>query len=303
MGTYLTNSKMGPELRARIEASVTGRRGPSRTVLTPRVRAVVRIAVLLVVAGALFAFVRQWRESSHELDQAKAALLADLDRLRGARQPRGEPLVRAVGRWLSEAAKVPGDELLDPSLREPAALASLLDQPLVYLRAPAGAVTAPSWLGRLEPDPAMDAFVACLLSPPAGRAERDLVAMVEAAYRGGAALAKETAQAHRLQVVVLAKPFFEDSWRELVQDARTVSAVAELRLAMEQAHLERAAQVERAGLLVYLLDEPKKAGTASELDGASEHVIRLGIVDLAAATPLLRIRRLVDPSWISEARR
>jgi len=303
MGTYLTNSKMSPELRARIEASVTGRRGPRGALMTPRVRALFQLVVVVVVAGAVAAFVHKWRQSTHELDLAKAALLADMDRLQTARPTRDQPLVPAAERCLTEAAGTPGEDQVDPSLREPAALKAALERPLVYLRAPVSAVDVPSWLARLDPDPAMDAFVACLMVPPAGRAEGDLVTQVEAAYRGGLDQAEETARAYRLQIAVAAQPFFEDSWHKLVNDARTVSAVAELRQAMEVAQLQRATEVERAELLLYLLDEPKTPGSISELDGASAHVIRVGLFDLAASRPLLSLRREVDPQWISKAKR
>ena len=56
-------------------------------------------------------------------------------------------------------------------------------------------------------------------------------------------------------------------------------------------------------LLVVAMDEPSDGGGPTELDGERAHAIRIGVVDLAASKILLRIRRLVDPSWISLAKK
>ena len=51
--------------------------------------------------------------------------------------------------------------------------------------------------------------------------------------------------------------------------------------------------------MLFAIDEPGEAGVAAELDGERPHQVRIGVVDLAADKVLLRLRRKVDPSWIS----
>jgi hypothetical protein len=51
------------------------------------------------------------------------------------------------------------------------------------------------------------------------------------------------------------------------------------------------------------MDEPGDGAGPTELDGERAHAVRIGIVDLAAARPLLRLRKLVDPTWISLAKK
>jgi hypothetical protein len=70
-----------------------------------------------------------------------------------------------------------------------------------------------------------------------------------------------------------------------------------------KAPIEGAREAAKAGLLVYAMDEPGEPGGATELDGERAHMVRVGIVDLTAAKVLLRVRRRVDPSGITPAKR
>ena len=51
------------------------------------------------------------------------------------------------------------------------------------------------------------------------------------------------------------------------------------------------------------MDEPGEPGGPTELDGERAHAVRIGIVALGPAKVLLRMRKRVDPSWISTAKR
>jgi hypothetical protein len=51
------------------------------------------------------------------------------------------------------------------------------------------------------------------------------------------------------------------------------------------------------------MDEPGDGGGPTELDGERAHHVRLFLVDMVASKTLLRVRRLVDPTWISLAKK
>jgi predicted RNA binding protein with dsRBD fold (UPF0201 family) len=51
------------------------------------------------------------------------------------------------------------------------------------------------------------------------------------------------------------------------------------------------------------LDEPGDQGGPTELDGERPHSVRVGLVDLSTKKVLLRMRRHVDPRWLSASAR
>ena len=65
----------------------------------------------------------------------------------------------------------------------------------------------------------------------------------------------------------------------------------------------RAKQAVRAELLLAALDEPSDGGGPTELDGERAHAVRIVLVDLASEKVLLRTKKLVDPTWISLAKK
>ena len=66
--------------------------------------------------------------------------------------------------------------------------------------------------------------------------------------------------------------------------------------AFERAPIAGAKRAAKAPLLVFAMDEPGDGRGPTELDGERPHEVRVGVVDLAAAKLLLRLRRRVDPS-------
>src|SRR5690606_36753235 len=88
-----------------------------------------------------------------------------------------------------------------------------------------------------------------------------------------------------------------------VRAAEDGKELARLERDLERAPIERAKQAARAEILVAAVDEPGDGSGPTELDGERPHDIRLAIVDLPSGEVLLRMRRHVDPSWISTAKR
>jgi hypothetical protein len=221
-----------------------------------------------------------------------------------------EPL-RATGSNAWDAsrallAKAGGDyagDYVDATLGESAQLDTLLKRSTVYVRGPIASFAGEATVERAAAESVRDAFIHCLLVPPASRSEQALRPRVAAVYRGEAISADDAARVHRLHDAIGVREFVGESWAAEVNGARSGAELDRLRDRVNEVQLERAVRAAQAELLVYLVDEPKKPGTPSELDGANDHFVRVGIVELDSGKALLRLRKRVDPSWIAKAQR
>jgi hypothetical protein len=308
VGTYLTNDKMSPELRARIETSVRGRRlggvrgsRARRRGLSPTGRSLLRLVLLGTMLACVTLLVLNWRQRNEQLDHAKGALLAQVAKHAPALRAGEPPLFQAVPPLLHEAAADYGGDVL-PAAKGSEGLAMLLRRPALYLRAPCASMSAAK-LGRVAEESSKDAFVHCLVEAPADDSEAALLSSVRAAYAGALPAAGRGGPVHRLHDVLVAQPFVGDAWASEVRLARSMGDVDVLGRRLRRAQLERAAHAAKSELLIYLLDEPRRPGTSAELDGTGDHMVRVGIVEIASGRTLLRARRRVEPSWISESRR
>jgi hypothetical protein len=301
VASYLTNDKMSPELRARIEASI--RRGAAHDPTPPRLKATLRLVLLFCIVGSVSALGHRWRQSRQQLADAKAALEAEVSGALTTVPDHASERIRRARSWLTLAAETDAADHVAPSLRRPGAMARLLERRALYVRGPQRSFRTDARLSATVTESTKDAFVTCLIDPPEGRTEQALLPYVRRARRGGPEWAKKTSEVRRLRDLFAAEPMLAPGWLEGVRRASDVRELHELRAEAEAADLHRAAEAAEAELLLYVIDEPKAEGTVSELDGASKHAVRLGLVDLAADEPLLRLRRSVDPSWISDKAR
>ncbi len=304
MWTSLTNRRMAPELAARIEASVRGRSSVAgRGVFAPRLVAVLRLGLLLLVAGLASSFVFFKHRDRDELEQTRRALL-DTVRAQGSSltaEDRGA--ITRVESWLTRSSGPYEGDLVSSELRAPSALGTLLANPVLYIRGPIEAFTSPAGIAKASATSAKDALLLCLLEPPAPRTEKVLLGKVRAAYSGGAPMELRTANVRRLHEAQAGLPLLLPPWEERVQSAQEPRELARLARELEKAPIENAKKAVRAGLLLFAMDEPDKGGGPTELDGERAHEVRIGLVDMAASRVLLRIRRPVDPGWISLASR
>ena len=85
--------------------------------------------------------------------------------------------------------------------------------------------------------------------------------------------------------------------------ARSSQELAELERELRKAPIDATRSALRARLLIAVLDEPKEGTGPTELDGEHAHHVRILLADLPTQKPLLRMRRPVDPSWITPGRR
>jgi len=303
MGTFLTNPKMSPELRARIEASVRGqarrkipaRRRPSQVFF---LRLGVAMAALCLVSFVAIGVTH----SRAELAQGRKDLVERVAKVDDRLTAADRELPVKVAAALLEASKAyPGDHV-GAALRT-AGLEAVLKRPSVYVRADFEELTRGRAVSRIAEDSEKDALALCLLSPPESREEKALLPKVYEAYRGAKTMSEATSSLYRLHDALTGLQALDQDWRMRAEDASNKSELRALSARLDPKRLERALPAAKAELLVYVMDEPKKPGTVTELDGASDHVIRMGIVDLNTDEVLVRYRARVDPSWVSEQRR
>lgn len=304
MGSLLITSKMDPALAARIEASVRGRRNkPGARRIAPRFVAVARLGLVLAVAFGIYAFVSVRRRERQEVERSRAALL-DSVRAQGASlTPAEKGSVARAESWLVRFAGPAEDDLVTAELRAPGALTALLKREIVYVRGPLGAFRNPARIAEAASASAKDALLLCLVDPPSSRVEKVMFEQVRVAYSGGAVMEQETANIRRLHEAVLGLPLLLPQWSERVRAAEDAVELARLRRELERAPLARAKQAARSELLLVAMDEPSDGGGPTELDGERAHTVRIGLVDLTSEKVLLRVRKAVDPTWISLVRK
>ena len=95
MSTFLVNRKMSPELRARIEASVTGRRHGSGSRLGPRATMLLRVVALTSIVATLAWLVSTKRRADQETEALRSSLLERYERA-AQRLPHGDVSDRAL---------------------------------------------------------------------------------------------------------------------------------------------------------------------------------------------------------------
>jgi hypothetical protein len=295
MATFLTTSKMSPELAARIEASVRGRTA-SQAKRKPGLVAAARLFVVALVAVFVVFLSVSWQRRDSAKERGRAELIAAIEAENATLEPQHHQLVTRAEALLVEAADADHQVA-----REPIALAEVLARTAVYVRGERDAFRDPAKMRDALKASVKDTFVLCLVMPPKGRSEKELHQQVRLAYSGG--LEKPTSHVHRLQAAADVLPFLTPEWLKRVEDASSLIELGELRTAFNRAPFEQGKAAAMADLLIYALDDPPEAGARVEFDGASAHDVRVGLVDIASGKPLLRHQAHLDPAWISEANR
>ena len=304
MATFLVNAKMSPELAARVDASVHGRRGASgRAVKSARVTALVRLVLFVGIAAAIGSFASWRRGEGRRIDGDRAALLESLHARGAAIGEREKGAPARVEPWLVALSGPYEGDALAPELRAPGALDARLARPTVYVHGPTGAFHGPTGIAGAAAASVKDTFVSCLLAPPASKSERAMLESVRAVYSGGASFEERTANVARLADGQAALRVLTPAFEARIKDADDDVALAKVKGELDRAPLEKAKLALSAELLVAVMDEPGTGAGPSELDGERPHDVRVALVDLAAGKVLLRARRRVDPGGWSEKSR
>ncbi|HEX7671823.1 MAG TPA: hypothetical protein VF395_19650 [Polyangiaceae bacterium] len=304
MSTLLTTSKMAPELVLRIEASVSGRRGArSRGVVRLRLATWFRLATFAALVVAVASFVRLRRLEHEQLENARSKLLATVKGHAAALTPDELRIVARVDPWLMRASGPYEGDLVANELEVEGALSAVLSRPALYVRGPTKDFQNTRVIATTSATSLKDPFVLCLLDPPASRAEKAVLTKVHAAYSGGAHLETPTANVRRLFDAEAGLPLLMPEWAGRVRTAEDAVALGHLEHELGAAPLEAAKKAAKAQILLFAMDDPGDSGGLSELDGERPHDVRVGLVDLRHETVLLRLRKHVDPAWISLPKR
>ena len=309
MATLLVTPKMPRALAARVEASVSGRRGmPSRRRFTPRLVSIVRMGVVMAILSLVSFVALAWRGEKLAFEKDRGALLVAVQKESATLTDADKGAVARIEAWLPRFGGTYEGDFVAPELRGgggagAAAMAALVARPIVYLRGPLEDFGSVEGARRAAGASLKDAFTVCLADPPPARAEKALLPKVRSAYGSVAAVEQRTPNMRRLGEAETGMPLFAPPWTARVLAAKEPKELTALRTELERAPLARAKQAVRAEVLLVVVDEPGAAGGLTELDGERAHEVRVAFVDLAASKVLLRLRRKVDPSpWSQSAR-
>jgi hypothetical protein len=281
---------MNPALRARVERAVSPKArarhnaaglgmASSFASRQPFRPAKLLPLLALVILGGLFAAM-----AIHErraLEEERAALLTELAGLRAGMPPGHEKLVAETDRALLEAAAdADAPDLIDPALRPEGALDAALRRPALYVRARESELRDASAIDDAARASDKDAFLVCLLHPPASTSERDLLVKVRGVYFAGAKVDDETYNVRRLADARVGLAVFAPKFEDAVRAAQDRNALRRLRKDLQKAPLELAKKASGAELMLIVADT--KAGA------------RVTLADLTTKKTLLRVRRRTE---------
>jgi hypothetical protein len=297
----LVTKQMSPALAARVLASVTGRRAPEGRRLRP-FTAILRLATLAFLATALLLVLYARHTRSRQLERDRASLLQTMrDQASALTRADHDQRARVEAALALHAVAAYAGDLIADELRGDAGLAQVLAEPTLYIRGPLEGLASRTRLAQLAPSSWKDAFVLCLLDPPAQRSEAALKKRARAAFsRDNLPL---TAHIERLDPLLQALPLLGPSWQERVLAADSASVLSSYRKLFDAAPIAAAVRAAKARQLLAVMDEAGPPGAPTELDGERPHPVRVVLLDLLSGELLLRFRRDVDPSFISTAAR
>jgi hypothetical protein len=303
MATFLRTAKMNPALAARVERAVHGGRAASGAI-TRRITAIARVVFVLTLAFALYSFASSRRQAQRDLDRARVELLDRVKTESAALDAEDKNIVTSTETWLARlaAAEYEGD-VIDETLRHPGELHATLERSILWVRGPIAGFAGSAKIKETALGSAKESFLLCLLDPPSSKAEKVLLDPVRVAYLGGAPVETRTPNVRRLDDAIAGLPFYMPAWSERVRNAADRAEIEKLRGELDKASFERTKKAVKSRLLLVAMDEPGTGGGPTELDGERPHFVRVALVDLSSSKVLLRLRRHVDPSFISQAKR
>lgn len=300
MATFLTTPKMSPELAARVETAVTGRRA-GRNKMSPMLISVLRLGGAAGMIGLIVWLVVMQRRTNAEFEADRNGLLAQLHEDSSKATDADKAIVSRIEAWAGKHTGAYEGDVVDDSLRG-AGMSTLLARPIIYLRGPLEGFNSPKGIANMSDTTYRDAFVLCLFDPPSKATEKALREAARAALSGGERM-KVAAHVTRFHTARAGLPFLMPQWEERVRAADNSRELADLRSALKRASLKEAVYAMKARFLLVAMDEPKDGTAPTEIDGANRHYVRVTLLDLETDKVLVQQRKLVDPAWIPTARR
>lgn len=318
MSTLLVTDRMNPALAARVRASLQGPlqtrgSGPPRR-SSPLLRAVLRVLAAAGVVGIALFVHASLRARELELENARAALSTAVSLARSQLDEQALALPSRLRRWLL-ATPSQDEQPRVNELPRAGGFQGVLARRALFVRGTwPGGFTDTVQLQRTAAESRKDAFLFCLFSetralaqtngyaaaPPS---EHALSQNVDRVNRGDNAVSEATQTVYRLEDALTAEHYLAPAWSSPIAHLPSVEQVEVMQRAWERAHVKDKLAALQAEVLIYVLDEPKAPGTVVELDGASHHRMRVGIVDLVKDEVLLQLERTMDPDRVSDSRR
>lgn len=303
MPTFLVTSKMSPALAARVEASVLGQRGIVRGAQRRRFASLVRLGTAAALIGAVALVGSARKQSQQRLAATRAALLSELHERFRSLTPNerrlGTRVAAVIGRHAT--SDYAGDYLADP-LKTDQGLSEALFANTLYIRGALSGFANQAALTRSASESVKDSFLLCLMEPPSSHTEKALRAKARAANAAGSGAAG-MAQAERLFPLLAVAPLLRPEWERAVLSAEGQPELERFEAMFRKSPSEAAVRAAKATQLLLVLDEPGYGPGPTELDGERAHDVRVLLIDLGSEQVRLRIKRHVDPSWLSSATR
>jgi hypothetical protein len=298
--SFLVTKNMSPALAARVLRSVSGRGGSTRRL--PPLTAILRLAALAMFVAAAVGLLLVRQQRSRRLEQERTALLERLTQEAAGLSRSDLELGQRVRSALTlQAAPAYAGDVIAEGLRGEAKLAAELALPMLYVRGPLDGLARAERIEQLAAGSWLDAFVLCLLEPPATRSESELRKKARAA--SGRHGAPSMARAARLDMPLSVLPVLSPEWRGRIELAETQHQLAHYRDLLDTLPIKAAVQAAKSRQFLAVMDEPGDPKVAAELDGERPHAVRVVLTDLTSGEVRLRLRRDVDPSWLSERSR
>jgi len=281
---------MNPALRARVERAVSAKArakhhasslGMASPFAEPRGFKPARllpVVALVVLAGLFGAMVMHERKA---LEEDRRDLLRELEEKRAGLPSGSEKLITETESLVVEAA-ADGEieEFIDPSVHPAAGFDAALHRPTLYVRAPASELKDIRGIDDAARGSEKDAFLVCLMRPPASTSEKDLLAKVRGVYFAGAKVDDETSNVRRLAEARIGLAILAPAFEGTVRAAQDRGALKRLRQELHKAPIEQAKKAATAELLLVVADT--KTGA------------RVTLFDIATKKPLFRVRRRIE---------
>lgn len=287
MPSFLVTPKMNPALAARVLGSV---RGNPQSGTRPGLRNLWRATLVVFVLGTAAILIAAIQNEKEQLQSAKQRLIGRVETEMKNHEPgAAQLLVHAEKALLLDSQHPPPA----PIALEPARLAQLMQQPSVYIRGSRGDFREPSGVARAAAETRRDALLSCLLAAP----ERDaMVSQIRDVYSGRFFAKPAFTHVSLLHQLTVSAAYASPHFLTRIESARHPEEVKDLERVFERANLPKVREATRAGLLIYAMDEEKQPGTLSSIDGASDHFVRIGLVELGQGEVLFRVRVRADPA-------
>ncbi len=297
MPSFLTTPRMHPELRARVLSSLrTDARARVGGANLRRGRMLFRtiLTIALLLAGTFL--ILTYRQSREDFRLAKVQLSQDFEEQVAPFDDEFLHRMTLIDDALKTAnAPYPGD-MIDEVLHDAFELEAWRRRPLAFVRGPIRAFDTRARRRAAFENGGADALLRCLSVPPLKTSEAALLRHLGQVYQPRTFRGNFFNAGRGYDVAT----FLQSSFSNELSAASRMKQIQSLKRRLDEAHLDEATPLAGIEVLFAVYDEDKAPGSYADFDGEAEHFVRLIVVDLVANRTVLRLRRKVDPSWISD---